>query len=170
VGARIAVLTGEDSMRRISTSFVTTALILGTTYALTAQQNTALSQIPKTISLAQLKNTENLDGQLVQLNGVVVLHTDTAQVFTFGDKQGPEMHVVIPKPAIDSANVGDTVAVVGTVRKYGAKEFERDYSWFRQADYPHLANGKWVIVARSVRTPEGTELVPGGTTSETPGK
>jgi hypothetical protein len=157
-------------MRPISTSFVTMTLILASTYGATAQQNTALSQTPKIISLTQLKDTGNLDGELVQLNGVVVLHTDTAQVFTFGDKQGPEMHVVIPKPAIDSANVGDTVAVVGTVRKYGAKDFERDYSWFRQADYPHLANGKWVIVARSVRTPEGTELVPGGTMSDTPGK
>jgi hypothetical protein len=138
--------------------------------AASAQQRPTLSPSPRTVSVAQLNNPDQLDGQLVQLDSVYVRHTDTAQVFTFGDKQGPEMHVVIPKPAIDSANVGDTVAVVGTVRKYGAKDFERDYSWFRQADYPHLANGKWVIVARSVRTPEGTELVPGGTMSDTPGK
>ena len=120
--------------------------------------------------MSQLKNVSQFDGQVVQLNGVLVRHTDTAQVFTFGDKQGLEMHVVIPNPAIDGANIGDTVVVVGTVRKFGAKDFERDYQWFRQADYPHLDGGTWVIVARSVRTPEGTELVPGGTVSDLPRK
>ena len=132
------------------------------------QQNVNLAPTPRTVTVAQLKDVSRLDGQLVQLNGVLVRHADTAQVFTFGDKQGPEMHVVIPNPAIDAARVGDTVAVVGTVRKYAAKEFERDYKWFRQIDYPHLDSGTWVIVARSVTTPEGTDLVPGGTVTDLP--
>ena len=160
-------------MPRVSMSF-TAGLVLFLTLGLpltaSPQEARDLAPVPKTVTMSQLAHRSALDGQVVQLNGVVVRHTDTAQVFTLGDKEGPEIHVVIPNPAIDAAHVGDEVAVVGTVRKYDAKEFERDYRWFRQSDYPHFAGGTWVIVARSVRTPEGTELVPTGTVSDMPKK
>ena len=116
--------------------------------------------------MAQLKSIDSLNGQLVQINAVV-RHTDTAQVFTFGDKQGPEVHVVIPKPATDSANVADTVSITGFVRRFDGGTFERDYAWFRRADYPDLHGGDWVIVATSVTTPEGTQLVPSNVISNT---
>ena len=118
--------------------------------------------------MEQLKTTvEKLDGQLVQLNAVV-RHTDTAQVFTFGDKAGQEFHTIIPNPATESAHVGDNVAVTGFVRRFRSSDFERDYKWFRKADYPDVGSGDWVIVATSVRTQEGTELVPPMTISNTP--
>jgi hypothetical protein len=60
------------------------------------------------------------------------------------------------------------VAITGFVRRFGGGDFERDYSWFRRADYPDVKGGDWVIVATSVRTAEGTELVPGGVISNTP--
>ena len=98
----------------------------------------------------------------------LVRHTDTAQVFTFGDKAGPEFHAIVPNPATDAAHVGDTVDLTGFVRRFSADDFERDYRWFRRADYPDVHGGDWVIVATSVCTPEGTELVPPMTISTTP--
>jgi uncharacterized protein YdeI (BOF family) len=157
-------------MRRVMTRIAASVIFVLAFVTSIAAQEGALVPRPRAVTVAELGHVEALDGQLVQLNGVVVRHTDTAQVFTFGDKEGPEIHVIIPTPAIDGANVGDTVAVLGTVRKFAAKDFERDYQWFRQADYPHLSAGTWLIVARSVRTTEGTELVPGGKVSEMPRK
>ena len=76
--------------------------------------------------------------------------------------------MVIPNPATDAAHVGDTVAITGFVRKFDAANFERDYKWFRRTDYPDVHGCDWVIVAVSVRTTEGTELVPPMTISDTP--
>ena len=76
--------------------------------------------------------------------------------------------MVIPAPAIDAAHVGDAVDVTGFVRHYDAKSFEQDYRWFHEADYPDVHGGDWVIVATSVQTPEGTQLVPGSTMSTMP--
>ena len=132
-----------------------------------AQSKPSLAPAPRVITMEQLRTVEKLDGQLVQLNAVV-RHTDTAQVFTFGEKTGQEFHTIIPTPATDGANVGDTVAVTGFVRKFSAGDFERDYRWFRRADYPDVKSGDWVIVATSVRTSEGTDLVPPMTISNTP--
>jgi hypothetical protein len=111
------------------------------------------------VTTAQLKSIDALNGQLVQIDALV-RQTGTAQVFTVGDKQGFDVHVIIPKPATDAAHVGDNVSITGFVRRFDGGDFERDYSWFRRADYPDLHGGDWVIVATSVRTPEGTELVP----------
>jgi hypothetical protein len=122
---------------------------------------------PRAVTIQELRSVEKLDGQLVQLSALV-RHTDTAQVFTFGEKTGQEFHTIIPNPATDAAPVGDTVAVVGFVRRFSAGDFERDYRWFRKADYPDVKSGDWVIVATSVRTSEGTELVPPMTISNTP--
>lgn len=132
-----------------------------------AQQKPSLAPTPRALTMPQLKNIEKLDGQLVQVIALV-RHTDTAQVFTFGDKAGPEIHVIVPNPATDAANVGDNVDLTGFVRRFSADDFERDYRWFRRADYPDVHGGDWVVVATSVRTAEGTELVPGMTISTTP--
>src|SRR5205085_9692560 len=128
----------------------------------------ALAPVPRTVTTAQLREISKMDGQLVQVSGAVVRHSDTAQLFTFGDAKGPETHVLIPSPAIDAARVGDTVALTGLVRHYDASALEKDYRWFRRADYPDVHSGDWVIVATSVRTAEGTELVPGSTISNVP--
>jgi hypothetical protein len=117
--------------------------------------------------MSQLNNIEKLDGELVQVIALV-RHTDTAQVFTFGDKAGPEIHAIVPHPATDAAHVGDNVDLTGFVRRFSADDFERDYRWFRRADYPDVHGGDWVIVATSVRTSEGTQLVPPMTISTTP--
>jgi hypothetical protein len=132
-----------------------------------AQQKPSLAPTPRQVTMPQLKTIEKLDGQLVQVIALV-RHTDTAQVFTFGDKSGPEIHAIVPNPATDAANVGDNVDLTGFVRRFSADDFERDYRWFRRADYPDVHGGDWVIVATSVRTPEGTELVPPMTISTTP--
>ena len=132
-----------------------------------AQQKPSLAPTPRPVTMPQLKNIDKLEGQLVQVTALV-RHTDTAQVFTFGDKAGPEIHAIVPNPATGAANVGDNVELIGFVRRFSANDFERDYKWFRRADYPDVHGGDWVIVATSVRTPEGTELVPGMTISTTP--
>jgi hypothetical protein len=130
--------------------------------------SSALVPIPRAVTMAQLQDIAKMDGQLVQIDRAVVRHSDTAQLFTLGEAKGPETHVVVPSPAIDAAHVGDSVVLTGLVRHYDPKSFERDFRWFRQADYPNIRSGDWVIVATSVRTAEGTELVPGSTISNTP--
>jgi hypothetical protein len=132
-----------------------------------AQQSTSLAPTPKSVGAAQLANIGSMEDQLVQLSALVG-HTDTAQVFTLGEKQGRGIHVVIPYPATEGAHVGDTIALVGYVRRFDGSKFEKDYQWFRRADYPDVKAGDWVIVATSARTQEGTELVPPMTISNTP--
>ena len=136
---------------------------------MSAQTKSSLAPTPKAVSMAQLDKIDALDGQLVEVTALV-RHTDTAQVFTFGGKEGRQIHVVIPNPATDAAHVGDTVAITGFVRRFSASDFERDYRWFRRTDYPDVHGGDWVIVAVSVRTPDGTQLVPPMTMSPTPAR
>ena len=142
-------------------------LIAAVATAAGAQTTSTLAPTPKTVTMRQLNAIESFDGQLVQLTALV-RHTDTPQLFTLAEKQGREIHVVVPHPATDATHVGDSVAVIGFVRRFSGSDFERDYSWFRRADYPDLKGGDWVILATSVRTPEGTELVPSGVISNTP--
>jgi hypothetical protein len=132
----------------------------------TAQQTSELAPTPKPVAASQLANIGTMDNQLVQMSALV-RHTDNAQMFTLGEKQGREIHVVVPYPATDGATVGDTVTLTGFVRRFDAPKFEKDYQWFRRADYPDVKSGDWVIVATSVRTSEGTELVPPMTISTT---
>lgn len=138
-----------------------------TSIRIAAQQASPLAPAPKTVAAAQLADIGKMENQLVQMSALV-RHTDTAQVFTLGEKQGREVHVVVPYPATDGASVGDTVALTGFVRRFDPSKFEKDYQWFRRADYPDVRGGDWVIVATSVRTSEGTELVPPMTISATP--
>jgi hypothetical protein len=132
-----------------------------------AQQPSPLAPAPKPVAAAQLGDIGKMEDQLVQVSALV-RHTDTAQVFTLGEKQGREVHVVVPYPATDGATIGDTVALTGFVRRFDPSKFEKDYQWFRRADYPDVKGGDLVIVATSVRTSEGTELVPPMTISNTP--
>lgn len=155
-------------MRYLARSVGAGILIVYSSFtAVNAQTKSSLTPTPKAVTIAQLDKIDALDGQLIEV-AALVRHTDTAQVFTFGGKQGREIHVVIPSPATDAPHVGDTVALTGFVRHFSASEFERDYQWFRRADYPDVKGGDWVIVATSVRTSEGTELVPPMTISNTP--
>jgi hypothetical protein len=150
---------------------LTAVLILAVTATIgmvaAAHQGSPLAPAPKTVAAGQLADIGKMQDQLVQMSALV-RHTDTAQVFTIGDKHGSEIHVVVPYPATDGATIGDTVALTGFVRRYEASRFEKDYQWFRRADYPDVEGGDWVIVATSVRTSEGTELVPPMTISSTP--
>lgn len=154
-------------MRYFTRAVGTGIFIISSSSAGIGAQTTNLAPTPKAVTVAQLDNIDALNGQLIEV-AALVRHTDTAQVFTFGGKQGREIHVVIPSPATDAAHVGDTVALTGFVRHFSASEFERDYRWFRRSDYPDVKSGDWVIVATSVRTSEGTELVPPMTISNTP--
>jgi hypothetical protein len=152
---------------RLPVLILFTAGVMSMSTGATAQQPASLAPTPRTMAAAQLADLSKMDGQLIQMSALV-RHSDTAQVFTIGDKQGPEIHVVVPYPATDGANVGDTVGLVGFVRRFDAPVFEKDFQWFRRADYPDVKGGDWIIVATSVRTSEGTELVPPGTISNTP--
>jgi hypothetical protein len=160
---------GEHMQRHIPMSrFAASGLfvLLAAAFLAAAQTNTTLTPTPKAVTVAQLKSISAFEGQLVNIAASVV-HTDSGQVFTIGEKQGPQVHVLVPRPAIDAANVAETVAITGFIRRFDAGEFERDYSWFRRADYPDVKGGEWLIVATSVTTPEGTQLVPPGVISET---
>lgn len=142
-------------------------VIIATMPAAAAGQASQLAPAPKMITAAQLADVSKMEDQLVQTSALV-RHADTAQVFTLGDKQGRDIHVVIPYPATEGAHTGDTVTLTGFVRRFDASKFEKEYQWFRRADYPDVKGGDWIIVATSVRTQEGTELVPPMTISNTP--
>jgi hypothetical protein len=131
-----------------------------------AQQASTLSPKPRVVTAAEAVDLSKFDGQLIQVPAAKVVHADTAQLFMFGEPKGRQAHVVIPAPAIDAAHVGDAVEVTGRVRRYSASDFEHDYRWYKKTDYPDVHSGDWVIVATSVRTPEGTQLVPGNTISD----
>jgi hypothetical protein len=134
----------------------------------TALAQTPLAPAPRVVAAADAVDLAKFDGQLIQLPAAKVVHADTAQVFMFGEPKDRQAHVLIPAPAIDAARVGDVVEVTGRVRRYSASDFERDYTWYKKADYPDVHAGDWVIVASSVRTQEGTQLVPGSTVSNMP--
>ena len=153
-------------MRTVWQSVTAVVIVFNSAISVVAQDKVGLSPAPRAVTMEQLRNAEKFNGQLVQLTALV-RHTDTSQVFTFGEKSGTELHTIIPNPATDAAHVGDTVAIVGFVRRFNVDDFERDYRWFRRTDYPDVKSGDWVIVATSVRTPEGTELVPPMTISNT---
>ena len=142
-------------------------VIIATMPAAAAEQASQLAPAPKMITAAQLADVSKMEDQLVQTSALV-RHADTAQVFTLGDKQGRDIHVVIPYPATEGAHTGETVTLTGFVRRFDASKFEKEYQWFRRADYPDVKGGDWIIVATSVRTQEGTELVPPMTISNTP--
>ena len=118
------------------------------------------------VTAAQAVDLAKLDGQLIQLSDAKVVHADSAQLFMFGEPTGRQAHVLIPAPAIAAAKVGDVVEVRGRVRRYSPSDFERDYKWYKTSDYPDIKAGDWVIVASSVRTPEGSQMVPGSTVSD----
>jgi hypothetical protein len=149
--------------------FAPMVLVFAAPGAIAGQQASSMSLAPTPIAvtLAESSDLSKFDKQLIKVAGAHVVHADTAQVFMFGDKAHP-IHVVIPAPAIDAAHVGDVVEVTGIVRRYAAKDFEKEYRWFHEADYQDVHGGDWVIVATSVRTPEGTQLVPGSTVSTMP--
>ena len=153
---------------RLTTVFIlcTLALCLPTA---SAQQPSSLAPTPKPVAASQLAEIAKMENQLIQMSALV-RHSDTAQVFTLGEKQGRDIHVIVPYPATDAASVGDNIALTGFVRRFDAAKFEKDYQWFRRADYPDVKGGDWVIVATSARTSEGTELVPPMTISTTPAK
>ena len=90
---------------------------------------------------------------------------DEDRVFVVSD-----LLVLVPRPAGQAAE-GRNVTVIGMVRPFVQSQFERDYDWF---DPSLIENtevlAEWerdrrpVIIARSIRTENGRELVQGPTT------
>lgn len=129
------------------------------------QQSAPSATTARSVSLAELANPDRLTGQIISVSAMVH-ETDTPQLFTVGAQPRHGVHVLVPRPATDAATIGEVVSVTGLVRRFDSESFERDYPWFRRLDYPDLKNSDYVVVAISVRTPEGTELVPPGVISE----
>jgi hypothetical protein len=150
---------------RVSIQLALIAVSLSASAAL-AQQKSSLAPAARVVTAAQAVDLAKFDGELIQLPAAKVVHADSVQLFMFGDRNGRQAHVLIPAPAIDAAHVGDVVEVTGRVRRYSTSDFEHDYNWYKKTDYPDVHTGDWVIVATSVRTPEGTQLVPGNTISD----
>jgi hypothetical protein len=83
------------------------------------------------------------------------------RVFAVRKEKGQEARVLIPDPSIDTSAAGNVVTIIGTVRRFEGKAFAQQYQWFKETDYTSLTPGSLVIVASSVRSPEGGELLPG---------
>ena len=124
------------------------------------QQPTTATAAPKILTADELAQLDRFDGQLIQLT-VAARHLGSERVFVIGEEQGREVRVLIPDPAVDTAAVGDVVTIIGTVRRFNSKAFAQQYPWFKEADYKPIPTGDLVIVASSVRSPGGGELVPG---------
>ena len=107
-------------------------------------------------------------GIKVALPNAEVRHAKSVGVFTLAEDQhslSSDIAVVVPTPALDAVQENEQVSIEGTVRLYRVADFERDYLWYREADFKadeNLLLNRPVIVASSVRTVEGTELVAPG--------
>jgi hypothetical protein len=151
-----ALTVGGCEMTRVATL----ALLGVMGISVTAQAPLPVAVKPQLTSVEWLKNLDRFDGQVVELS-VLARHLGSQRVFTFGEKEGREVRVLIPNPAVDTANVGDVVTIVGTVRHFDAKVFAAEYRWFQEADYPGIPNGELIVVASSVRSPDRGDLLPG---------
>jgi hypothetical protein len=107
-------------------------------------------------------------GMQVALPTAEVRHAKSVGVFTLAENQhsfSSDITVIVPTPALDAVEENEQVSIEGTVRLYNVAEFERDYLWYREADFKaeeNLLLNRPVIVASSVRTVEGAELVAPG--------
>jgi hypothetical protein len=151
---------------RKSIQCVVLVAIFGGSAAFAQEKPSSLAPAPTVVPAAQAVDLAKFEGRLIRLPDAKVVPADSANLFLFGEPRGHQAHVLVPAPAIDAAHVGDVVDVTGRVRRYSTSDFEHDYAWFKKADYADVHSGDWVIVASSVRTPEGTQLVPGNTVSD----
>ena len=108
---------------------------------------------------------EQFLGRQVDLPDAEVRHSKSVQVFTLAENArslSSDITVVVPTPALDAVQESERVSVTGTVRIYRVADFERDYLWYREADFKadeNLLLNRPVIVASSVTTAEGAQLV-----------
>jgi hypothetical protein len=104
-------------------------------------------------------------GQQVDLPDAEVRHSKSVQVFTLAENERSltsDIAVVVPTPALDAVHDSERVSVTGTVRIYRVSDFEREYLWYREADFKsdeNLLLNRPVIVASSVMTADGSQLV-----------
>ncbi len=108
---------------------------------------------------------ESFLGQQVDLPNAEVRHSKSVQVFTLAENErslSSDITVIVPTPALDAVQDSERVSVRGTVRIYKVADFERDYLWYREADFradENLLLNRPVIVASSVITSGGAQLV-----------
>ena len=108
---------------------------------------------------------EHFLGQQVDLPDAEVRHSKSVQVFTLAENArslSSDIAVMVPTPALDAVQDSERVSVTGTVRIYKVADFERDYLWYREADFKadeSLLLNRPVIVASSVFTADGAQLV-----------
>ena len=112
---------------------------------------------PTTLAEDQLKHIETFDGQTIQISAVA-RHVGSERLFTIGKNVGRETAVLVLNPSVDTANLGETLIVAGTVRRFDPAAFAHDYATFKAADYPNIRVGEFVIVASNVRNSEGAQL------------
>jgi hypothetical protein len=95
-----------------------------------------------------------------------VMHSYDWHAFTLSDHPllaAPEVLVLVPHP-LARATENYMLMVVGIARPFNSRDLERDFPWFNRHAYGSLL-GVWqseripVIIAQSVRTENGLELV-----------
>lgn len=87
-----------------------------------------------------------------------------------GQQTGASKLLVLIEAPVKKAPQGDTVTITGTVRPFVLTEVERDYDWFdngwmKEADVDIESTTVPAIVADSVTTKDGTQLVQSGAKS-----
>jgi hypothetical protein len=100
----------------------------------------------------------------------------SAHAFTLDEDAmfaGPDVLVLIPAPTRESKD-GEDMTVTGIVRQHTRTELERDYkwfdyTWFQPSDTATTLATRPVLVADSVRTSGGEELVRAGNASMSAG-
>ena len=116
---------------------------------------------PIVVTLDQLRALENYRDQQIQIT-VLAQHIGSQRMFTFGKQEGREITVLLLNPSVDTANLGDTITITGTVRQFDPDRFARDYKTFKASDYAAIPKDTLVIVAAALRGAEGGQIPPAG--------
>lgn len=138
------------------------------------QQGQAGMKQARTATAGEIaRNPAKFYGQKVQVSAEVE-DVYNAHAFTLDEDElfaGPDVLVLNPAPLSESKD-GSNVTVTGTIQQFVRADIERDYDWF---DNNWLESGteeidfstRPVLIADSVRTSDGQELVRGGETMGT---
>jgi hypothetical protein len=125
---------------------------------------------PATVSVYPgeiVSDPERFAGQRVRMRNVSVSEVFNSRVFSVGTDVifgRAELLVLMPQSAGALAS-GERVAITGIVRRFFPREFARDFDWFREGmnafTDPQIEEwiGRPIVIAHSVQTRRGTELV-----------
>jgi hypothetical protein len=132
------------------------------------QQSPPKQQPAKALATGELaRNAHQYYGQRVTMTAEVddALNAHGFTLDSDQDYEGPDVLVINPAPqATQQLRDDERVTVTGTVRRFVRAELEREFSWFGETGqrWEVEYRERPVVIAESVRTATGRELVQSG--------